>query len=57
MAKTRHKFKKITALVAVGDLSVFVAANFAPMSVLRASSLAEVAWWHAGWLAAAEFLL
>jgi hypothetical protein len=63
MAKTRHKFKNhCSGVVAVGDLSVFVPANFTPMSVLRALSLArsrgrEVARWLAGWLAAAEFLL
>jgi hypothetical protein len=42
MAKTRHKFKNhCSGVVAVGDLSVFLAANFAPMSVLRALSLAR----------------
>ncbi len=61
MAKTRHKFKNhCSVVVAVGDLSVFVAANFAPMSVLRALSLPRsrggtLAGWLACWLVQSFF--
>ncbi len=54
MAKTRHKFKiQCSGVVAVGDLSVFVAANFAPIVSVAGIDASEVARGGtlAGWLA------